>query len=120
MSAPAIDADDVGREVLDAAGHRIGKVSTLYLDADTGVVSFAGVSMIRRGRRRTVLVPLAGATLRGSSLTVRCGRQLAWQAPTVRPGVMLPADAEPGLFAHFDMPYRSGVRAQGRRLEPLR
>ena len=119
MAAAAFDAEDVGREVLDAAGQRIGTVSELYLDVDTGAVSFAGVRMIRRGRRRTVLVPLVGATLRGTSVSVICGRQLARQAPTVRPGEMLPADAEPGLFAHFDMPYRSGSRSRGRRLQPL-
>jgi hypothetical protein len=120
MYAAASDAGVVGRPVLDAAGERIGQVSTLYVDVATGTVSFAGVTMIRRGRRRIVLVPLAGATLRDASITVSCGRQLARRAPSVRPGEALSADAEAGLFAHFDMPYRSGLPTAGRRLKPYR
>lgn len=118
MSTPGFDAEIVGRAVLDAAGERIGQVSTLYLDGDTGRVLFAGVSMIRRGRRRVVLVPLADATLRRDSISVRCGKQLARRAPSMRPGDTLPVETEAALFAHYDMPYPTRVPGGGRRLKP--
>jgi len=52
--------------------------------------TFAGVAVIRRGRRRIVFVPLRGATLRPASITVTCGKLLARRAPSVRPGKTLP------------------------------
>jgi hypothetical protein len=109
-----LDADLIGRAVLDAAGDRIGNVSTLYVDADTGDVSFAGVTLIRRLRRRIVFVPLIGATLRRASITVRCGKQLARRATCVRHGQTLSAEGEAALFAHYDMPYepRGGHRVR--------
>jgi hypothetical protein len=118
MSAAGFDASVLGRAVVDAAGEHIGQVSALYLDRDTGVVSFAGVAMIRRGRRRIVLVPLAGATLGPASIAVTCGKLLARRAPSVRPGETLPSDAEPVLFAHYDMPYVPRKSSGGRRLTP--
>jgi hypothetical protein len=83
MSAAGFDAGVVGRTVRDAASDRIGQVSWLYLD--TGVVAFAGVAMIRRGRWRIVFVPLRDATLRPASITVTCGKLPAGRAPSVRP-----------------------------------
>ena len=95
----------LGRAVFDARGERIGQLTTLYIDPDTGAVSFGGVGMLRRGRRRIVLVPLIDATIGSASITVKCGKELARRAPSVRPGQMLPAEAEPGLFAHYDIPH---------------
>jgi hypothetical protein len=108
----------VGRTVLDAGGDCIGQVSTLYLDLDTGVVAFAGVAMIRRGRRRIVFVPLRGATLRPASITVACGKLLARRAVSVRPGQSLPVGAAADLFAHYDLPYVPPEPIGGRRLVP--
>lgn len=105
MGTAGYEADVVGRVVLDAGGERIGHVSTLYVDTDTDVVSFAGVAMLRRGRRREVFVPLYDATLGTASITVRCGKELARRAPSVRPGELLPAEAEAALFAHYEIPY---------------
>jgi hypothetical protein len=70
-------------------------------------VSFAGVAMIRRGRRRLVFVSLTDASIGSASVTVKCGKELARRAPSVRHGETLPADAEPALFAHYDIPYLS-------------
>jgi hypothetical protein len=118
MSAAGFDASVVGRTVLDAGGERIGQVSTLYLDLNTGAVAFAGVAIIRRGRRRVVFVPLDGATLRPASITVTCGKLLARRAPSIRPGETLPDGAEAGLFAHYGLPYAPRERTGGRRLAP--
>lgn len=117
MSAAGFDTGVIGRVVLDAGGERIGQVSTLYLDLASGLVSFAGVAMIRRGRRRIVFVPLADATIGRASITVTCDKMLARRAPSVRPGETLPADAEADLFAHYDMPYLPREPRDGQRLK---
>lgn len=112
-----IDADAVGRSVLDARGARIGQLTDLYSDVDTGAVTFGGVALIRHGRRRLVLVCLADATVGPNSVTVKCGKDLARRAPSVRPGEALSVDAEQALFAHYDMPCPS-ADGTGHRLAP--
>jgi hypothetical protein len=97
----------VGRAVVDPGGERIGQLIDLYADTGTGAVSFAGVAMIRRGRRRLVFVSLTDASIGPASVTVKCGKELARRAPSVRYGETLPADAEPALFAHYGIPYLS-------------
>jgi hypothetical protein len=111
------DTDDLGRTVVDPLGDRIGEIATLYSDVDTGVVSFGGVSMLRRGRRRVVLVSFVDATLSVGSIAVKCGRELARRAPSVRPGDELAADGERALFAHYDLPYAADTAR--RRLAPF-
>jgi hypothetical protein len=118
MNSAKYESDVVGRVVLDAGGERIGEVSSLYLDTDTNVVSFAGVAMLRRGRRRVVFVPLDDATLGTASITVRCGKELARRAPSVRPGETLAVDAEAALFAHYELPYTPVESRRGHRLTP--
>ncbi|HZC73005.1 MAG TPA: PRC-barrel domain-containing protein [Jatrophihabitans sp.] len=119
MSGTGFTADIVGRAVFDPGGERIGQLVDLYADTETGAVSFAGVAMIRRGRRRLVFVSLTDASIEPASVTVKCGKELARRAPYVRPGQTLPADTEPALFAHYDIPYQS-PQTQERRLTPCR
>ena len=79
---------------------------------------FAGVAMLRRGRRRIVVVSLAGATVELDCITLACGGQLVRPGPNVQVGRVLPADVEPALFAHYGLRYipsSGGVR----RLVPL-
>jgi hypothetical protein len=101
----SLNADLVGRAVFDGRGVRIGQLVTVYTDVDTDAMDFAGVQITRRGRRRAVLVPLTDAILGPARITVRCGRDLARSAPSVRVGDLLPADDEPQLFAHYDIDY---------------
>lgn len=105
MSSTGFTSDIVGHTIFDASGQRIGQIVDLYADSETGAVSFAGVVTLRRGRRRKVFVSLTDASLGPASVTVKCGRELARRAPFVRPGQTLPADAEPRLFAHYDLPH---------------
>jgi hypothetical protein len=117
MTRSVIDARTVGRAVLDARGERIGHLADLYADVDSGAVTFGGVAMIRRGRRRIVYVCLSDATVGPHAVTVKCGKDLARRAPSVRPGEAMPLDAEQALFAHYDMPCPS-ADPTGHRLAP--
>ena len=119
MSGTGFTADIVGRAVFDVGGERIDQLIDLYADTETGAVSFAGVAMIRRGGRRLVFVSRTDASIGAASVTVKCGKELARRAPSVRRGQTLPADAEPALFAHYDIPYLSPP-TNTRRLTPCR
>jgi hypothetical protein len=101
MNGTGLTADIVGRAVFDASGEGIGQLVNLYADTETGAVSFAGVAMTRRGRRRLVFVSLTDASIGPASVTVKCSKELARRAPSVRHGETLPADAEPALLAHY-------------------
>ena len=105
MSEAGLTGDVVGRAVFAAGGERIGRLVERYADIESGAVLFASVAMMRRGRRRLVLVSLTGARLGRGSVTVQCGKDLARRGPSMRPGERFPADAEPALFAHYDIPY---------------
>jgi hypothetical protein len=108
----------IGCTVHDAAGATLGPLTVLYADAETGEVGYAGITMIRRGRRRTVIVPLDGARTEGRTVTVRCGRQLVRRAPNMQLGRRLPAEAEPRLYALYEVPYKAPA-GRTRRLHPL-
>lgn len=119
MSGIGLTGDIAGRAVYAASGERIGQLVDTYADIESGAVLFAGVAMVRRGRRRLVFVSLAGARLGRGSVTVQCGKDLARRAPSVRPGEKLSAEAEPALFAHYDIPYTTSD-GQRPRLSPCR
>lgn len=106
----------VGRDVLDAAGQRLGRVDSLYRDLDAPDLVFAAVAMIRRGRRRLVFVPLTGAIIKPESVSLRCGALLARRAPQVRPGSGLPVELEADLYRHYDIAYRRREHGEARLL----
>ena len=116
MSTAELNNDIVGRDVFDARGERLGRLDSLYRDRDNVAVCFGAVAMLRRGRRRLVYMPLVDATIAPDSVTLRCGAELARRAPQTRPGQRLPADAELGLYNHFDIPFRP-TPTPGRRLQ---
>ncbi|MBN9619306.1 MAG: hypothetical protein J0H43_06185, partial [Actinobacteria bacterium] len=80
MDPAELTTELVGHDVLDASGRRLGRLDGLYRDLDDPNVSFGVVTMIRRGRRRWVFVPLVAATVRTGSVTLCCGAQLARRA----------------------------------------
>lgn len=118
MDASELTPDLVGRDVLDAAGQRIGRLDSLYRDHEDPAICFAAVAMIRRGRRRLVYVSLVAARLDPTSITVQCGALLARRAPQTRPGRELPVELEADLYRHYDIPYQSRDGAPAR-LQPV-
>jgi hypothetical protein len=119
----------IGWPVKDGLRRRLGHLASLYVDVETkggpGIATeaetacFAGVAMLRRGRRRIVFVSLDGATVGSECITLACGGQLARTGPNVHVGRPLPADAEQELFTHYGLRYSppsDGVR----RLIPLK
>ena len=117
MTTPEFTNAMLGRAVFDGLGERLGNLAALFSDTDTDAIAFASVAMLRRGRRRLVFVPLVGARIEPDAITLRCGKQLVCRAPSVQAGHPLPADVEPTLFAHYDLPYTPATGA-ARRLAP--
>jgi hypothetical protein len=103
LIASDLDASDLGRSVLDARGERIGELVGIYADTDSDVATFAGVKVAGFGRRRVVLVSLAGATIEHASLNVICGKKLATAAPTTRDGDIPSGEDAAALYAHYDI-----------------
>jgi hypothetical protein len=123
----------IGWPVQDGLRRRLGHLASLYVDVDgeesaelvpggaaeSETARFAGVAMLRRGRRRIVFVSLAGATVESACITLACGGQLVRSAPNVQVGRPLPADAEAPLFAHYGLRYNPSSDG-ARRLVPLK
>lgn len=116
MDAADTTSELVGRDVLDVAGQRLGRVDSLYRDLDAPDLVFAAVAMIRRGRRRLVFVPLTGAIIKPESVSLRCGALLGRRAPQVRPGSGLPVELEADLYRRYDIAYRRREHGEARLL----
>lgn len=118
----------IGWPVQDGLHHRLGQLASLYVDVDaeeapggeeTGTACFAGVAMLRRGRRRIVFVSLAGASVESDCITLASGGQLVRTGPNVQVGRPLRADVEQALFTHYGLRY-SPPSDGARRLVPLK
>jgi hypothetical protein len=105
-----------GRNVVDAAGDKIGSLEAVYVDTGTDQPSFASVEVGMIGRHRLVFVPLDGATVAPDHVRVRCDKKLVKSAPAIDTDGELLATDEPGLFAHYGLPYPDdGQRRLARR-----
>ena len=108
----------VGSDVLGTDGGRIGRVETIYLDAETGTPEWLAVATGLFGLRHS-FVPIAQATPGQGGVTVPYTRDQIKDAPTVDPdGGALSQDEEARLYAHYGLSYSevtsdSGLPAGG-------
>ncbi|MEV8561717.1 PRC-barrel domain-containing protein [Streptomyces sp. NPDC051917] len=112
------EADDIrawrGHDVVDASGHKIGVLESIYVDTTTDQPFFATVTVGLPTRRRLAFVPLTGATVGPGYLKVAHSKDLVKKAPTIDTDGELPAGDEPSVFAHYDLPYASGAGSERR------
>lgn len=104
-----------GHRVVDAKGQRIGELEAIYVDTETDQPAFATVKVGMLGRARLIFVPLEGATVAPGHLKVAVTKAQTKNAPSIGTDGELLAEAEPDVFSHYELPYRSGVNG-GRRL----
>ena len=104
-----------GHRVVDSRGAKIGELEAIYVDTETDEPSFATVRIGMLGRARLVFVPLAGATVAPGHVKVAITKAQIKGAPSIGTDGELYADAEPEVFAHYELPYRTGANG-GRRL----
>jgi hypothetical protein len=112
------DADDIrdwrGSNVVDADGAKIGSLEAIYFDTASSEPVFATVKVGLPGGGRLVFVPLAGARLSPKRIRVMTNKKLAKEAPSIDPDGELEAIGEPGIYAHYGMPYEVGAGGERR------
>lgn len=97
-----------GEHVIDPDGTKIGDLEAVYVDTITDEPAFVTVRVGIIGRHRLVFVPLLGATVSPKAVRVRYDKKLTASAPTIDTDGELAAADEPGVFAHYGIPYQPG------------
>ncbi len=103
-----------GHDVVDADGGKIGTLESVYVDTSTDQPAFATVTVGLPTRHRLVFVPLGGATVGPGYLKVTYPKGLVKGAPSIETDGVLPAEEEPAVFAHYEMPYSPGAGGERR------
>lgn len=113
-----LEAGDIrewrGHDVVDADGHKIGILESVYVDTVTDQPFFATVTIGMPTRRRLVFVPLPGATVGPGYVKVAHSKDLVKKAPSIDTDGELPAAEEPGVFAHYELDYSAGAGGERR------
>jgi hypothetical protein len=103
-----------GQKVIDPAGDKIGDLEAVYVDTATDEPAFLTVRVGFIGRHRLAFVPAAGATVLPDAVRVRYDKKLVGDAPAIDIDGELAAADEPGVFAHYKVPYVTGTRGERR------
>ncbi|MGI8576731.1 MAG: PRC-barrel domain-containing protein [Nocardioidaceae bacterium] len=112
------EPDDIrdwrGHDVVDREGSKIGSLEAVYFDTASEQPVFASVKIGLPGRHRLVFAPLDGARVSPDHVRVIADKKLVKDAPTIDTDGELTADAEPGLFEHYGLPYQPGATGERR------
>jgi uncharacterized protein (TIGR02271 family) len=103
-----------GRTMIGSDGEKIGKISEIYEDPDTGNPEWATVSSGLFGTKSN-FVPLAGAAPSGEDVRADVTKDQVKDAPGVENDGDLSETEERRLFEHYGVPYASAgsITAQG-------
>jgi uncharacterized protein (TIGR02271 family) len=103
-----------GRTMVDREGQKIGKISDIYEDPETGNLEWATVNTGLFGTKSN-FVPLAGAAPDGEDVRAQVTKDQVKDAPGVETDGQLSEDEERGLFEHYGVPYTTegSTTAQG-------
>lgn len=103
-----------GRTMIGSDGERIGKISEIYEDPDTGKPEWATVETGLFGTKSN-FVPLAGAAPEGEDVRAPVTKGQVKDAPGVENDGELSEHEERRLFEHYGVPYTSAgsTTAQG-------
>ena len=103
-----------GRTMIGSDGEKIGKISEIYEDPQTGKPEWATVSSGLFGTKSN-FVPLAGASPAGEDVRAPVTKDQVKDAPGVENDGELSEQEEVRLFEHYDVPYTTegSTTAQG-------
>ena len=105
-----------GKDLLDSAGERIGKLEDVYFDVETDQPQFATVKEGLFGRHLT-FVPLTDMILGPNDLQVSVTKSLVKDAPNLElQGDALSQEDESTLYHHYQLNYTPSQTPSGRRL----
>jgi uncharacterized protein (TIGR02271 family) len=96
-----------GRTMIDTRGEKIGKISALYEDPETGQPEWATVSSGMFGSKSN-FVPIVGASAVGEDVRAQVTKDQVKNAPSVDADGELSQREEQRLFAHYGVPYTTG------------
>jgi PRC-barrel domain protein len=102
----------LGRVMVDRDSNRIGEVTDIYLDNETGRPEWAVVRTGLFGMRST-FVPLAEATEVGDELRVPHRRTKVKEAPNIEPDGQLSEAEEAELYRHYELDYDTVTQDNG-------
>lgn len=104
MSAPTYDDAQFlpGRPLYDRDGHRIGKISDVYVDAYAQRAQWAVVHTGLFGLRES-FVPLDRLTFAEAGATVPFTKDHVKEAPHAEPETELSAEEEERLYSHYGL-----------------
>ncbi|GAB3605726.1 PRC-barrel domain-containing protein [Conyzicola nivalis] len=106
--------DWIGLPVVDAEGSKVGSFESIYFETSTEQPAFAAVHVGILGGQKLVFVPLNGAVVAPKYLKVLFDKKLIKDAPSITTDGELEAAREPELYAHFGLPYSTGVHGERR------
>ncbi|MEO8969111.1 MAG: PRC and DUF2382 domain-containing protein [Solirubrobacteraceae bacterium] len=103
-----------GRTMVGSDGEKIGKISEIYEDPQTGKPEWATVSSGLFGTKSN-FVPLAGASPDGEDVRAQVTKDQVKDAPGVENDGELSEPEERRLFEHYNVPYTTegSTTAQG-------
>lgn len=107
-----------GNDVVDAKGHKIGRLEAVYVDTASDLPSFGTVTVGMPTRHRLVFVPLSNATVGPGYVKVPYDKKHVKDAPAIDTDGELRAGDEEAVFKHYGLAYEpgaSGERRLGRR-----
>ena len=105
-----------GRDLVDSAGERIGKLEEVYFDVETDEPQFGTVKEGFIGRHLT-FVPLTGITIGPDNLQVPVTKEQVSSAPNIAlQGGELSQGDESALYHHYQLNYTPPETQSGRRL----
>jgi sporulation protein YlmC with PRC-barrel domain len=102
----------LGRVMIDRDGNRIGEITDIYLDNETGRPEWAVVRTGLFGLRST-FAPLAEATEVGEQVQIRHQRAQVKDAPSIEPDGQLSQAEEAELYRHYGLDYDAVVADSG-------
>jgi PRC-barrel domain len=101
-------------DVLDLDGHKIGTLESVYVDVATDEPYFATVIVGMPTRHRLVFVPLNGAVVGPGYVKMAYAKSVVKSSPAIGTDDVLPAEDEPAIFAHYELPYSLGAGGERR------
>jgi uncharacterized protein YrrD len=105
-----------GRDLVDSAGERIGKLEEVYFDVETDEPQFGTVKEGFIGRHLT-FVPLTGIVIGPDNLQVPVTKEQVSSAPNIAlQGGELSQGDESALYHHYQLNYTPPETQSGRRL----
>ena len=101
-----------GRELDDAVGRSVGRVTGIYVDAQAGSPAWLVVAMGRRRRAKAVIVPLRECAAMPGRVWTAQDRQAMREAPAVDPARPLLREHETAICSHYGIGEAAGRHAE--------